>query len=195
MGILLILTIFIMLMYLPIYRSNRIWEEKETGKSQLGKRKIVIKSIVPVCWTLFTLLCFYLAIIMASYGTYISDKTFYHSTHEQYVNTLKMYHKYAALDSKGEAMTDLVYKNYQTHIASFIETVRDEVVRYNASIVSKRIMKDNFFYSWFIIPPDDDMVPIKLGDLYKEINFHVVSKASHNKSSINPFIPAFVTNK
>ena len=103
-----------------------------------------------------------------SYQTYLKARTFYDATQEQYANAVVMYKGYAEIDLQSAAWTDLKYQGYQENIASFIMSLRTRIIEYNANIVSKRVMKANMFFSWFIVAPDDDMLVIKMTDKRNE---------------------------
>jgi len=100
-----------------------------------------------------------------SYSSYLDARTFYDSTREQYANSVEMYHDYALLDLKGAAaiaFTDYKYQDYQKNMADFIRVLRGSVIRYNKRIISKRIMKKTFFFSWLIVAPDPNMKIVKM---------------------------------
>ena len=100
-----------------------------------------------------------------SYTTYLETRTFYDATREQYANAVEMYKDYAVLDLEGAAavaFTDFKYQGYQENMAQFISLLRDKVIAYNKRIISKRLMKETFFFSWMIFAPDRDMKIIKM---------------------------------
>lgn len=97
-----------------------------------------------------------------SYGNYVDDRVFFDATREQYTESVRMYKDYALLDVNGAAWTDLKYQGYQENAAAFIKDLRGKVVEYNESILSKRVVKKNIWFNWFITVPDDDMVVIRM---------------------------------
>lgn len=109
------------------------------------------------------ILCF--LIWGASYYSYLDSRTFYDATREQYFESVEMYHDYAVLDLKGAAaiaFTDYKYQDYQKNISTFIRDLRYKIVKYNEEIISKRLMKKNWFFSWLIIAPDSDMKVVRM---------------------------------
>ena len=112
-------------------------------------------------------LSFVMAIILAvifstSYNSYLSTRTFYSATVEQYRGAVTMYKDAAALDIKKAAFTDFVYKDYQNNVAYMIRDLRNKVIRYNKELISKRIMDKSFMFNWLIIAPDKDMKIIRM---------------------------------
>ena len=99
-----------------------------------------------------------------SYQTYLKARTFYDATQEQYANAVVMYKNYAEIDLQSAAWTDLKYQGYQENIANFITSLRARIIKYNENVVSKRVMKANPFFNWFIVAPDKDMLVIKMID-------------------------------
>lgn len=99
--------------------------------------------------------------IWKSYSTYVEARVFYDGIHEQYRDTITMYADRAVIDAEG-AFTDFRYKGYQKAIAGFISDLRYKITKYNTNIISKRVMKRNLFFSWYIVAPDDDMKPLAL---------------------------------
>ena len=108
-----------------------------------------------------------LVIICTSYSNYVGARTQYDATITQYKESVTMYEK-AAVINTSKAFTDFKYQGYQANVADFIKSLRREVVRYNKTIISKRIMKKNFFFNWVIIPPDDDMRILRLSNAEPE---------------------------
>ncbi|KPK10641.1 MAG: hypothetical protein AMJ56_07675 [Anaerolineae bacterium SG8_19] len=87
---------------------------------------------------------------------------------EQYKETVELYadkgvKEFTPSVSTSSELTDLKYNNYQTQIGEMIREMRDLIVQYNATVTSKRVMKDCWFFSWLIILPED-MKTIKMGD-------------------------------
>lgn len=105
--------------------------------------------------------------LFTSYDNYLDRRSFYDATVTQYRDQIKMYKNEAQIDIKAVAYTDFKYQGYQKEIAENIRTLTDGVVRYNKSIIQKRIMKNNIIFSWLIVAPDDDMVIISLTEKRK----------------------------
>jgi hypothetical protein len=49
-------------------------------------------------------------------------------------------------------------------MSNFIRDLRREVTKYNERLISKRVMKKNWFFSWVIVAPDDDMKILNMSD-------------------------------
>jgi len=97
-----------------------------------------------------------------SYHNYLNDRAFYTATKEQYQSAIEIYTDYALIDMGTAALTDLKYQGYQNNISSFITSLRNQIIRYNTSIVKKRVAGKNPIISWFVVEPDDDMLIIKM---------------------------------
>lgn len=102
--------------------------------------------------------------IGVSYGTYINIRTKYDATITQYKEAVTMYKGHATIDVKKAAFTDLKYQGYQENMASFIKNLRREVTSYNEELISKRIMKKNWFFGWLVIAPDKDMKVLNMSN-------------------------------
>jgi gas vesicle protein len=105
-----------------------------------------------------------IASIAGSYTSYVDIRTKYDATITQYKEAVTMYKGHATIDVKKAALTDLKYQGYQENMASFIKNLRREVTKYNEVLISKRIMKKNWFFNWIIIAPDDDMKILNMSD-------------------------------
>jgi len=66
-----------------------------------------------------------------------------------------MYEGKAVLDIKKAAITDIRYNGYQEGIAKMILDLRSKIANYNETVISKRIMVNNFWYSWLVVGPGD----------------------------------------
>jgi succinate dehydrogenase hydrophobic anchor subunit len=102
--------------------------------------------------------------VMSSYTNYVDIRTKYDATITQYKEAITMYKDHATIDVGKAAFTDLKYQGYQENMASFIENLRSEITNYNEMLISKRIMKKNWFFSWIIVAPDDDMKILNMSD-------------------------------
>ncbi len=106
-----------------------------------------------------------------SYKTYLDTRTFYSATLEQYASAVEIYEDKAVIDIGSAALTDLKYQGYQNNVSKFILSLREGIIYYNRTIISKRVMKKNPVFSWLIVAPDDDMKIIKMKTaLIKVIN-------------------------
>jgi hypothetical protein len=104
-----------------------------------------------------------LAIVLStSYHSYVDMRTKYDATLEQYKGAVTMYADHATIDIERAAFTDFKYQGYQEHIAGFVKALRNKIVLYNRTFISKRILDRNIMFNWLIIAPDDDMVPISM---------------------------------
>lgn len=102
--------------------------------------------------------------VLGSYTSYVDIRTKYDATITQYKEAVTMYKGHATIDVKKAALTDLKYQGYQENMASFIKNLRREVTSYNKELISKRVMKKNWFFSWIIVAPDDDMKVLNMSD-------------------------------
>ncbi len=100
---------------------------------------------------------------LMSYGSYVTIRTSYDGVVGQYRGAVEMYVDYATIDmGKAATFTDFKYKGYQENVATFIKALRTSITKYNSKLISKRILKKNFFFNWFIVAPDDDMKVINI---------------------------------
>jgi hypothetical protein len=111
---------------------------------------------------LFLVLFVNVAIISVSYHNYLEAKTFFEATNEQYSSAISMYEGYARLSLARSSLTDFKDQNYQNNLGKFVQDLKIKVISYNEIITKKRILKDNPIFSWLIIAPDDNMVPLLL---------------------------------
>lgn len=128
-------------------------------------RKHVTMVALSIPLVLFALITW--AAISASFSNYSEMRAQYDATITQYRGAVTIYSDRADLDIKKAAFTDFVYKGYQENIAGFVKDLRREVLRYNRSLVKKRIWGGNWFYGWFIIVPDSDMKIINILETQK----------------------------
>jgi hypothetical protein len=103
-----------------------------------------------------------------SYSSYLSDRSFYDATIEQYSSGIVIYNDYAEIDIADAAWTDFKYSGYQENMAGFVKDLRSSIIRYNKDIIEKRIMDKNPLFSWMVIAPDDDMKVIKMKTVMKK---------------------------
>lgn len=102
--------------------------------------------------------------VAGSYSAYVDIRTKYDATITQYKEAVTMYKNHAIIDVEKAAFTDFKYQGYQKNMSDFISSLRYKVTRYNEELISKRIMKKNWFFSWIIVAPDDDMKVLSMSD-------------------------------
>jgi len=135
----------------------------DSGSHKTEKTLASIKRSAP--WILFwnsITVSIMLILITVSYFSYVDARTFYDATLEQYSTAIEMYGDKALLDVESAAWTDLKYQGYQENISELIIHLRRKIVNYNETIISKRIMDANPFFSWLIVAPNDNMKIIKM---------------------------------
>ena len=147
MGILLIMVIIIIIMACITYSENN----NET-----------FHSMITSCIIVALLICS--AALAASYSSYLDLKEFYNGTKEQYTNTIKIYKNKAILDTTA-AFTDNKYSKYQENINNLIKELRNKIVEYTETLISKRAMKNSFMFNVLIVGPDENMKVILIKDL------------------------------
>lgn len=102
-----------------------------------------------------------------SYGTYVKSRSAYDSIIAQHRGAIELYNDKAVLNlskTSMASMTDFKYEGYQNNMADFISSLRNSVIRYNETIITKRILHKNIFFKWIIVLPDQDMLPINIID-------------------------------
>ena len=102
------------------------------------------------------------AFIGGSYQSYVDTRTFYDSTVEQYSTAVEMYNDKAVIDVESAAWTDLKYQGYQDNISKLILDLRNRIIIYNNNFIKMNKMHSNPFFSWLVVPMDDDMKIIKM---------------------------------
>ena len=102
--------------------------------------------------------------VTGSYTSYVDIRTKYDATITQYKEAVTMYKGHATIDIKKAAFTDFKYQGYQKNMAGFVKNLRYEVTKYNEELISKRVMKKNWFFNWIIVAPDDDMKVLNMLD-------------------------------
>ena len=84
----------------------------------------------------------------------------------QYKGAIVLYEDKAIAIDMGSAvkhaLTDLRYQGYQSKMGDFVLDLRKSITEYNSTVIRKRLMKKNFFYNWYIIPPDPDMKTVDI---------------------------------
>jgi type IV secretory pathway TraG/TraD family ATPase VirD4 len=152
MGVILILIAIALIICVAEWRGEGKWED--------------VASAMTVC-SILILIIITIA-TGASYKTYLDTRAFYSATVEQYRGAVTMYEDAAALDIKKAALTDFVYQGYQENVSGMILDLRRAVAEYNTKLVAKRIMDENFMFSWLIIAPDKDMKILRLVEREEE---------------------------
>jgi hypothetical protein len=127
-------------------------------KSENKKIEGIIAGIV--CSVFILIICS--CVWGKSYTRYLDDRAFYTATKEQYFSAIEVYTNYAVIDMGKAAFTDFRYSGYQSNVAHFVTSLRNRIIKYNKSIVKKRVQGKNPIFSWLIIEPDDDMLIIKM---------------------------------
>jgi len=113
-----------------------------------------------ICSVIILIIC--CAIWNKSYINYLNARSFYTATKEQYFSAIVVYKDHAVIDMGKAAFTDFKYSGYQDNVGSFIISLRNRIIKYNKTIVEKRVQGKNPVFSWLIIEPDDDMLIIKM---------------------------------
>jgi len=155
--------IMLILLIIGIAISIIVWRyETKTieNPSRYRKKRFDSWATMVVC-SIF-IFSIYFASICTSYGTYLNDRAFFSATSEQYYSAISVYKDHAVIDMGQAAFTDLKYQGYQDNISSFISSLRNKIIFYNESIIIKRTMGKNPFFSWLIVEPDKDMVIMKM---------------------------------
>jgi hypothetical protein len=112
--------------------------------------------------TYFLCMIIPVVVLAASYTSYVDLRTSYDATVKQYRQAVTIYVDRAQIDVPKASLTDFKYEGYQGNVADFVRNLRREVVYYNEGIISKRIMKKNWFFNWLIVAPDEDMKVLNL---------------------------------
>ncbi len=88
---------------------------------------------------------------------------------EQYQHTINVYAdkgvaEFRANSGTSSEFTDLKYQNYQVKLARMIVDLRSQIVKYNNTLVGKRVSKVNWFWNWCIIAAPEDFKVLKMAD-------------------------------
>ena len=113
-----------------------------------------------VCSVIILIIC--CCVWGKSYSSYLDARSFYTATKEQYFSAIEVYANYAVIDMGKASFTDYKYSGYQDNVGSFIISLRNRIIKYNKTIVEKRVQGKNPVFSWLIIEPDADMLIIKM---------------------------------
>lgn len=131
--------------------------------------RIGISILRAITWVIVVFAVYGIATVVSitnSYDTYLDARAYYDSIIAQYKGAITLYEdKAVAFDMEKAAkyaFTDLRFSGYQSKMADFIVDLRRNIVIYNKIIIKKKVMDKNFFYGWYIIPPDGDMQTIDI---------------------------------
>lgn len=106
------------------------------------------------------------ASLMSSYDSYLDARTYYDNLLAQYKGAITLYEdKAITLDMESaakHALTDMRYQGYQEKMGGFVMDLRKSITKYNSTVIKKHLLKKNFFYGWYIIPPDPDMKTVDI---------------------------------
>ncbi len=130
------------------------------GENVWEKQKLVLGWLCPIFSTI--VICAVGIANWGSYSRYVDLRATYDATIEQYATSIEIYGGKAVLDVKSAAWTDLKYEGYQKNIAGFIVDLRKVVSRYNKRLIKQLKYAENWFFSWVVIAPDDDMKIISM---------------------------------
>lgn len=164
MGILLVVFSLIIVIWMLIiffdtvgYSSHSVRKSIKLSIFEVG----VVGTIILAIYAIFVLV-----FMTASYDSYLNARVYYDNIITQYKGAITLYEdKAVALDMEKaaqNAFTDLRFSGYQNKMADFIVDLRKSIVSYNKTVIKKRIMDKNFFYNWYVIPPDEDMKTIDI---------------------------------
>lgn len=137
---------------------------------------IVTTAVIFVVWTLL----FTAVIRGGSYYTYL-DMVEEQAVIKQRAATINLYVDKALTEmqagsgtirngdlviTKSTELTDFKYTNYQKEIATLVNELKYAVIAYNSNLVGKRKMYESPFWSWCIVPPDEDMKLLDIDELF-----------------------------
>ena len=111
-------------------------------------------------------ICIILFVVMGiikftSYYNYLDDRSFFDSARYQYKQQIDIYQQKAKVDvTDSKSMTDLKYNMYQNQLGAMIQLYTEKISKYNQNIIEKKKMREDPLWSWLIVGPDPDMVPI-----------------------------------
>lgn len=155
--------IIFILLIIGIVISIIVWKyETKIIENPNGWKKSRFDSWATIITCSISIFLIYSLAVYSSYDTYLDDRAFFSATSEQYHSAINIYKDHAVIDMGQAAFTDLKYQGYQDNISSFISSLRNRIISYNESIIIKRTMGKNPFFSWFVIEPDKDMVIMKM---------------------------------
>jgi hypothetical protein len=155
MGLILVFLAVVILITVCVYFGNLYtYNRRNPGAPSYAIAAASISSMI--------LGIFLVVIICTSYNSYVGLRTSYDATVKQYRQAVTIYVDHAQINVPKASLTDFKYEGYQGNVADFVRSLRKEVVWYNKELISKRVMKKNWFFSWLVVAPDDDMKVINL---------------------------------
>lgn len=106
--------------------------------------------------------------VLESYLNYVELKQREITIH-QYAENINLYSKLATSfkgdDQLPSELTDFKYQSYQEGIKELSQQLRGEVVKYNKTLIGKRILENGIVFNWLITMPDKNMKVIKMRDV------------------------------
>lgn len=96
-----------------------------------------------------------------SYRHYLDDRAAYDSVISQYKQSITLYDDKVIIDM-DHAITDLRYTGNAEQVSTLVQQLREQITKYNASIIIKRKLKANFVFSMLVVGPDKEMLPINM---------------------------------
>jgi hypothetical protein len=164
MGILLIFVAVLLLIMVVVYGCMGSEYRNQSIRDRLLGAKVYF-----TIWAAISVLFYGVVAATAlanSYGSYLDTRAYYDNLIAQYKGAIVLYEdKAVSLDMEkaaNHALTDMRFQGYQYKMGEFILDLRKSITEYNSTIIKKRLMKKNFFYGWYIIPPDKDMHTIDI---------------------------------
>lgn len=111
----------------------------------------------------------FLVIKLISYANYL-DMMEKQATIEQEVASIKLYAEkgvgvFFPGQVLGKEFTDLKFNAYQEEMSDKIFRLKSMVQSYNRHVVSKKLMKDNLYWDWWIYMPDMNITTISMDEL------------------------------
>ena len=164
MGIFLIVLGILIVISVVVFSIT--WSEYDNRKISSRIRISIPRIAVWVIVTSAIYGFFAMISIVNSYDSYLDARAYYDNVIAQYKGAITLYEdKAVALDMEKavkDALTDLRFQGYQSKMGDFIMDLRKTITAYNKCVIKKGIMDKNFFYGWYIIPPDKDMKTIDI---------------------------------
>ena len=164
MGILLIIIVLILVIWALVVFFDVTGYAPRIMRESIKKSAFAAGVIIVVALSIYSM--FAIVFIINSYDSYLDTRAYYDNLIAQYKGAITLYEdKAVALDMEKavkHALTDLRFQGYQEKMGDFVLDLRKAVTRYNSTIIRKRVLDKNFFYGWYVTPPDDDMKTIDI---------------------------------
>jgi len=110
--------------------------------------------------------CIHVTTLNVSYKSYIDMKELGDACLPPRIEMINIYDDYATTKMSNQSMFfSTEYQGYQENVSKFIENLGIVVIKHNRILVSKRIMKANWLFSWLIVAPDDNMVLLNMENM------------------------------